>query len=135
MLPQAVDTPIFENAANFSGRRPRPIPPLLTADEVAQGIIACAQSPKREVTYRYLGRGVELLHSLLPRLYKRTIPPAFSAGNYADEPASVGPGNVLESAGTHRVEGGWRSDRRRELLRAFFTTARAGVRGLLWGLG
>jgi len=50
MLPQAVDTPIFANSGNYSGPRPRPIPPMLTAEEVAHGIIICAQSPKREVT-------------------------------------------------------------------------------------
>jgi hypothetical protein len=47
-----------------------PHPPLLDPDEVAEGIVLCAQRPKREVTYRRVGRVVELLHSMLPRLYE-----------------------------------------------------------------
>jgi hypothetical protein len=82
MLPQAVDTPIFANAANYAGRRPRPSPPMLDPREVAHGIVRCAETPAREVTYRRLGHLVELLHSLLPRLYERTMPTAFAAGNY-----------------------------------------------------
>jgi NAD(P)-dependent dehydrogenase (short-subunit alcohol dehydrogenase family) len=135
LLPQAVDTPIFDNAANYSGRRPRPIPPLLSPEEVADGILRCARDPKREVTYRYLGRAVESLHSLWPRLYARVVPPAFSAGNYAEHPAPDSPGNVLAALGAHRVDGGWRRDRRRELLRAGLAAARAGFGGLLRGPG
>ena len=61
---EAVETSIFARAANFFGPRPRPIPPLLTsAEEVAEGMLRCARDPKREVTYRYLSRGVELPYS------------------------------------------------------------------------
>ncbi|MFL5863630.1 MAG: hypothetical protein ACJ780_23130, partial [Solirubrobacteraceae bacterium] len=116
MLPQAVDTPIFANAANYSGRRPRPIPPMLSAEEVGEGILRCARDPKREVTYRHLGRGVELLHSFLPRLYARVVPPAFSAGNYMSEPVPDGAGKCSSPrapttstvGGAAGVAGSWR---------------------------
>jgi acyl-CoA synthetase (AMP-forming)/AMP-acid ligase II len=130
MLPQAVDAPIFANAANYAGRRPRPIPPLLDPREVAHGIVRCAETPAREVTYRRLGRLVELLHSLLPRVYERTVPAAFAAGNYARDTAPEGPGNLLVSAGSHEIDGGWREHERRELLRAFLAAAQGGARGL-----
>jgi NAD(P)-dependent dehydrogenase (short-subunit alcohol dehydrogenase family) len=131
MLPQAVDTPIFDNAANYSGRRPRPVPPLLDPHEVACGIVRCAESPAREITYRRLGRTVELLHSLLPRLYQRTVPPAFAAGNYSKRPAPDLPGNVLAPTGRHRISGEWRRGRRRELFRALLFSVLAGIRGLV----
>jgi short-subunit dehydrogenase len=130
MLPQAVDTPIFTNAANYSRRRPRPIPPLLDPREVAHGIIRCAEAPAREVTYRRVGRLVELVHSLLPRLYERTVPNAFAAGNYARDTAPEGPGNLLASTGRHEIDGGWRDHERWELLRAFLASAQGGARGL-----
>jgi NAD(P)-dependent dehydrogenase (short-subunit alcohol dehydrogenase family) len=133
LLPQAVDTPIFENAANYSGRRPRPIPPLLSPEEVAEGVLRCARDPQREVTYRRLGRAVESLHSNWPRLYERVVPAAFSAGNYAAQPAPDSPGNVLTADGAHRVDGRWRGEHRRELLRAGLAAASAGARGLLRG--
>ena len=130
MLPQAVDTPIFGNAANCSGRAIRPVPPLIDPAEVAEGIVMCARSPKREVTYRRTGRMLELLHSLAPSLYGRLLPAAFEAGNYAPRAAPRSPGSVLEPApGDHEVHGGW-SRRRRELWTALADAAGAGARAL-----
>jgi short-subunit dehydrogenase len=77
MLPQAVDTPIFARAGNYSGKSVRPIPPIVDPEEVARGIVRCAKSPKREVTYSRMGRLLELWHSLLPGAYHRFLPPAF----------------------------------------------------------
>lgn len=48
---------------------------------------------------------------LLPRLYERTVPAAFAAGNY-------------------EIDGGWRENERRELLRAFLASAQGAARGL-----
>jgi NAD(P)-dependent dehydrogenase (short-subunit alcohol dehydrogenase family) len=118
MLPQAVDTPIFDNAANYSGRRVRPIPPLVEPEEVARGIVRCAQSPKREVTYSRIGRLAEFAHSVAPGLYNRLLPPAFESGNYGDEPAPTGPGALMQPPANGGVSGGWKSERRAELRRA-----------------
>jgi short-subunit dehydrogenase len=130
MLPQAVDTPIFERAGNFAGRAVRPIPPIYDPEE-ARGIIACARSPKREVTYGRAGRALETLHALAPGLAGRILPAAFEAGNYAGRPADRGPGAVLEPVGPYAVQGGWRRERRGEMARAFLATAHGLVRGIL----
>jgi NAD(P)-dependent dehydrogenase (short-subunit alcohol dehydrogenase family) len=134
MLPQAVDTPIFARAANYAGRRVRPVPPVIDAEEVARGIVRCAQTPKREVTYKRVGRVLELLHSLAPRVYARILPAAFEAGNYAKARTPPSPGQVLEPrAGDRAITGGWKSDRRRELARAFVDTLGGAARGLRGG--
>jgi NAD(P)-dependent dehydrogenase (short-subunit alcohol dehydrogenase family) len=131
MLPQAVDTPIFAAAANFAGRAVRPIPPLVDPVDVAAGIVACARSPKREVTYRRSGRALELLHSLMPSLYSLLLPPAFEAGNYGSARTDPGPGNVLAPGSRARtVHGGWKQ-RRRELAGALLDAAAATARTLL----
>jgi NAD(P)-dependent dehydrogenase (short-subunit alcohol dehydrogenase family) len=130
MLPQAVDTPIFGNAGNYSGRVVRPIPPLVDPAEVADGIVACARSPKREVTYSRAGKALELLHSLLPSLYERLLPATFEAGNYGSRPQPPTAGSVLEpTTGPYAVEGGWRR-RRRELAGALSDAVVAGARAL-----
>jgi hypothetical protein len=130
ILPQAVDTPIFAHAANYAGHPARPIPPMIDPEEVARGIVACARSPKREVTYKRVGRALELLHSFAPRLYGRLLPGAFEAGNYGEGAAAPTPGNVLAPApGERSVDGGWKRDRRRELARAFLATLKGAVRG------
>jgi NAD(P)-dependent dehydrogenase (short-subunit alcohol dehydrogenase family) len=66
MLPQAADTPIFAHAGNYTGRQVCPIPPLVTAEEVADGILACVRDPKREVTFGRAGRLVGVFHTAAP---------------------------------------------------------------------
>jgi hypothetical protein len=130
VLPQAVDTPIFAHAANYSGRPARPVPPLIDPETIAEGILQCAESPAHEITYSRLGRALEALHSLLPSVYQRIIPAAFSAGNYTDGSVTPGPGNLLASTGVHEISGRWRSEHRRQLSKALLASATAGIRGL-----
>lgn len=130
MAPQAVDTPIFEHAGNYTGRRVRPIPPVLDPEEVARGIEMCAENPKREVNYGRSGRLLQIFYSAAPPLYRRLAHGAFVEGTWGSEQAPVGAGNVQRSAGPHAVEGGWRTRRRPLLRRAFFDAARGGLAGL-----
>jgi short-subunit dehydrogenase len=130
MLPAAVDTPIFARAANYSGRPVRPIPPMVDPEEVAEGIVRCAESPKREVTYGRLGRAMEVLYAIAPPLYNRLVPPAFAAGNFGRGTADRGAGNVLEPDGDGAsVDGRWRAERRAELRRALASAAGGLLRG------
>jgi NAD(P)-dependent dehydrogenase (short-subunit alcohol dehydrogenase family) len=130
ILPQAVDTPIFTRAANYAGRAVRPIPPVIDPHEVARGIVRCARSPKREVTYKRMGRALEVLHSLAPDAYERLIPAAFEAGNYTSRPTAMTPGQVIAAQpDDHAIDGGWRG-RRRVLVEALSDTVRGAARGL-----
>lgn len=130
VVPAAVDTPIFEHAGNYTGRQVRPIPPVLDPEEVARGIEACAENPKREVNYGQAGRALEILFAVAPSLYRRLAHPAFVRGTWGQVPADPAPGNVLRSSGPHRVEGGWRSRRRPALRRAFLAAAGGAVSGI-----
>jgi NAD(P)-dependent dehydrogenase (short-subunit alcohol dehydrogenase family) len=130
MAPQAVDTPIFGHAANYSGRRVRPIPPVLDPEEVARGIELCAENPKREVNYGRSGRLLQILYSVAPPLYRRLAHGAFVEGTWGSTRAEQGPGNVLESAEPHAVEGGWRTRQRPLLYRAFLDAAGGAAAGL-----
>jgi NAD(P)-dependent dehydrogenase (short-subunit alcohol dehydrogenase family) len=136
ILPQASDTPIFRRAANFSGRPVRPIPPLVDPEEVAAGIVRCARSPKREVTYRRAGRALELFHSFAPGLYARVLPSGFRAGNYGRGHAPPSAGRTLEpmsDENAYAVLGGWKAQRRGDLLRAFVATLTGFAKGLFGG--
>jgi short-subunit dehydrogenase len=130
MVPQAIDTPIFEHGGNYTGRQVRPIPPVLDVEEVARGIERCAENPKREVNYGQTGRALEILHAAAPPLYRRLAHLAFVRGSWGDVGAAPAPGNVLESRGPHTAEGGWRTRRRGTLRRAFLAAAGGSLRGL-----
>lgn len=130
MLPQAVDTPIFDHAATYIGKPVRPIPPIFSPDEIAEGIVACARAPKREVNWGRTGRALEILYALWPSAYCRLAPAIFMRGSFADEDAEPSDGNVLVGRGGARTSGGWRSNRRQSLVRAFFAGAYGGLLGL-----
>jgi NAD(P)-dependent dehydrogenase (short-subunit alcohol dehydrogenase family) len=130
VVPEAVDTPIFVHAGNYTGRQVRPIPPVLDPEEVARGIEACAEDPKREVSYGRAGRMLEVLHAASPPLYRRIAHPAFVEGTWGEVAADPAPGNVLASTEPHQVDGGWRGRRRGSLRRARFRAAAGAIGGL-----
>lgn len=130
VLPAAVDSPIFESSANYSGKRLRPLWPIFNVQYVADGIVACATNPKREITYGRLGRALEVLYAFAPPLYRRIAPGAFMGGTFADEPEEISAGTVLEPSGSHTQHGGWRAEHRRELAQAFAGAAVGGMLGL-----
>jgi NAD(P)-dependent dehydrogenase (short-subunit alcohol dehydrogenase family) len=131
ILPEAADTPIFEHAGNYTGRQVRPIPPVLDPEEVARGIEACAEDPKREITYGRAGRILEVLFAVAPPLYRRLAHGAFVRGTRGEAAAAPAAGNVLASTGPHAVEGGWRTRRRKVLRRAFLEALGGMLAGLL----
>jgi hypothetical protein len=116
--------------ANYSGRQVRPIPPVITAATVAEGIVACAEDPRREVTYGRAGRLLEALFAISPALYRRLFDGAFVRGTLAEIPRAPTSGNVLAPRGPHMVEGLWRGPRRPVLRRAFVATLGGMVAGL-----
>jgi short-subunit dehydrogenase len=130
VLPQAVDTPIFEHSANYTGKRLRAVPPIYDPGYVADGILACAESPKREITYGRAGRGLEAVYAVAPRLYRRIVPPMFMRGTFVDEDDPIRAGNVIEPAGG-RPTGGWRSEHRGDLVKALFGAAWGAILGLV----
>jgi len=131
VVPEAVDSPIFEHAGNYSGHQVRPIPPVLDPETVAAGIEACAESPKREVSYGRAGRALEVLHAAAPPLYRRLAHPTFVKGTRGQLHADPAPGNVLSSTEPHQIEGEWRARRRGALRRAFAAAAGGAFSGSL----
>ncbi len=129
--PEAIDTPIFDHGANYTGRRLRPVPPVLAPEEVAAGIEACAETPKREVSHGRGGRLLEILSAFAPPLYRRIAHRAFMRGTLAADGAAPSSGNVLASSEPHAIEGAWRMRRRPTLRRAFLAAASGALTGLL----
>lgn len=131
IVPQAVDTPIFGHAGNYSGHRVRPIPPIIDPDEVAAGIEACAESPKREVNYGRAGKALEVLYAVSPGLYRRLGHGAFVRGSMSSADEEANPGNVLAGAGPHRIDGRWRQRGRPALRRALPAAGAGALAGLI----
>jgi short-subunit dehydrogenase len=123
VVPEAIDTPIFDHAANYSGHQIRPVPPVLSPEEVVAGIEACAESPKREVKYGQAGRMLEILYVLAPRVYRRLAHGAFMRGTLGRSGVAPSSGNALAGAEPYSIEGFWRSRRQATLRRAFLAAS------------
>jgi NAD(P)-dependent dehydrogenase (short-subunit alcohol dehydrogenase family) len=96
ILPQAVKTPMFSRAGNFSGRRVKQLPVARPADEIAKRIVWCSEDPKREVTDRRFGRLIEIAHAVAPALWERLSPFMFERLAFHDERSPPSSGNLFD---------------------------------------
>jgi NAD(P)-dependent dehydrogenase (short-subunit alcohol dehydrogenase family) len=137
VLPASIDTPLFQHAANFSGRAPKPLGPVFDADMVAEKIIALAKRPKREVFAGPAGPPLRWQRILAPGITERVFASQVNADHFRDRPAPQTAGNLFEPLwGMEQVSGGWKQpSENRPLLYALpaVSTAVFGVLGwLVW---
>jgi NAD(P)-dependent dehydrogenase (short-subunit alcohol dehydrogenase family) len=111
ILPASIDTPLFEHAANFTGRAVKPVEPIYPADDVALAIVKAIRSPRREVFVGNAGRAMAGMHEVAPRAYERLSARMTNKEHFAARSAERTSGNVLEPmAGTWGISGGWRRE-------------------------
>lgn len=110
ILPGPVDTPLFDNAANYRGWRVKPMRPVTPAHRVARAIVRCATRPRPEVSVGSSSRAGQLGTRVSPRLAERVAATGVETDHFADEPAAAGSGNVHKPSEAAQVAGGWRDD-------------------------
>jgi NAD(P)-dependent dehydrogenase (short-subunit alcohol dehydrogenase family) len=120
VLPASFDTPLFDHAGNWFGRRPKPLHPINDPVRAAEAIVACAQCPRRR---RLVGRGARamiILHALGGALAERLVASQIEHDHFLDEPAPASPGNLFQPvAHGDGVNGEWRTRlRARRLAKA-----------------
>jgi short-subunit dehydrogenase len=131
VLPAAVDTPIYQQAANYTGHKVRPIPPVYTAQRVARTIVKLTRKPRREVAVGPTGRLLLLKHKAVPGAIEAATARVVNKTHLSRKQAAVNsPGNLYKPSKTKRtarVEGGWhgrsRTIRRRVLAVALLAGA------------
>ena len=93
--PSTIDTPLFQQVANYTGRVARPAPPRYPAERVAQAIVACARRPaRRERIVGGAGRQLSALHALLPPLFERVNAWYIDRLHFTKQPAPPTDGNL-----------------------------------------
>ncbi|WP_194398088.1 SDR family NAD(P)-dependent oxidoreductase [Microbacterium atlanticum] len=114
VLPGTVDTPIYQHAANVTGRRVHPLPPASSPARVARAIV---RSPSRRRHAAFVGRTQT---AVLP--VHRYAPPVYdTAARWVKENVELRGGDAEPTDGTVFVApteaspstGGWRSLRAR----------------------
>ncbi|MCE3555367.1 SDR family NAD(P)-dependent oxidoreductase [Pseudonocardia sp. RS11V-5] len=120
VLPAAIDTPIWRDAANHSGARPRLAAPTYSPERVARTILNQIRRPRREVVAGgMLGRLLLLQHKVWPESAERLF--AAEVGRYVlvrgGGPVDD-PGNLYDPPDRpRRVHDGWNGLRRERARR------------------
>ncbi len=108
VLPASIDTPIYQRAANSTGRTPFPLPPVVSADRVARAIVRVARGPRHEVGVGAAQFVTRPLQFFAPRVYDRFIRALQHALGLRRRPAAATTGAVLTPQhDPGAVSGGW----------------------------
>jgi short-subunit dehydrogenase len=98
VAPGGVDTPIYDQAANYAGYAGRPPPPAASADRVARQILRRLRPRRLPEQLSVLNHGMVVGFQLLPRAFDALISTVFPLGaTDLTKPVPYGPGNVLSS--------------------------------------
>ena len=133
ILPASIDTPLFQHAANFSGRAIKPVEPIYSADAVALAILRAVKYPRREMYVGNAARQAAAMHAISPGLSERLITKQVKTRHFQDRPAAASEGNLFKPTDDYQeVDGGWRAA---PLERKARNSAIAGLAALGIGLG
>jgi NAD(P)-dependent dehydrogenase (short-subunit alcohol dehydrogenase family) len=129
VLPAAIDTPIFRQAANYTGRMVTPMAPVYSAERVARTIVNLVRVPRREVVVGPMGRALVIQSKLTPGLAERATAWAFLRTHLSDaESVPSGAGNVHQPVhGYESVSGGYHGRRRTAIRRTAAAALLAGA--------
>lgn len=136
VFPAAVDTNIFQNGANYTGREIQAIEPVYDPTYVAKRIYQVAMNPKREKYVGPVGTLMALQRTHIPGVYEKQIGVFTHSDLLTDEERTVTHGNLYEPIEANRgMRGGWREKRvRADKLNMATGVAAAALVGLV-GLG
>ncbi|MBW1602021.1 SDR family NAD(P)-dependent oxidoreductase [Streptomyces sp. JJ66] len=120
VLPATIDTPLFQQGANYTGHRVRAMPPVYSPERVAKAIVGLAQRPRREVVVGPAGRSLVRDARCAPGRTERLMARQFARRHLSRKhTAAPSHGNLYTPApGAGEVHGGWGGRRRTALRRA-----------------
>lgn len=118
VMPSAIDTPIFEQAANYTGRRVRAMPPVYPPESVARAIVNLVRLPRREVVTGP-ARSLVVLARIAPGTSERFMRSQVDRSHLSrHESEAANSGNLYEpSPEDGSVHGGWHGRRRTAVRR------------------
>jgi len=130
--PGAVNTPVYEQAANYTGWAARPPPPVVQPETVARAILRTADRPRRERSVPATNAVLVLGYRALPMVYDALVTALLRVGGLRPRRQEPTDGNVLQPRpGLNRVHGPWNGRwLRRTALGAGAAAAAAGVTAL-----
>jgi short-subunit dehydrogenase len=87
IYPAAINTPFPEHAKSYLEVEPKLPAPVYAPEEVAHGILECAEKPRRDLIIGGGGRMMTAMEHLSPRLGDRYMEATMFAAQHTDQPA------------------------------------------------
>ncbi|MGY2129467.1 SDR family NAD(P)-dependent oxidoreductase [Blastococcus sp. SYSU DS0617] len=108
--PGGVNTPIYSQAASWTGNTGRPPPPVYSPFRVARSVLSTLDRPRRVVQAGLFNPLITAGFRIVPGVYDLLVGPLLQQLAVSSDEVPPTPGNVLESkpAG-NATEGRWRS--------------------------
>jgi NAD(P)-dependent dehydrogenase (short-subunit alcohol dehydrogenase family) len=107
VLPATIDTPLFNQAANYTGRAAKAMDPVYPAESVADAIVGLIERPQREVIVGEAGYLMVGQSTLAPDLYEHTMAQQVDQNHLQDWPVLSTNGNLFEPMEKASISGGW----------------------------
>jgi NAD(P)-dependent dehydrogenase (short-subunit alcohol dehydrogenase family) len=103
ILPATIDTPLFQHAANYTGREIQALPPVHRVEDVAKAIVRCIRKPEDEV-YIGLPKPVAALARMAPGITSRVMASRVRK-HFRNAPRPSSAGNLFESTPSYAEPG------------------------------
>jgi short-subunit dehydrogenase len=113
VLPASIDTPLFQHAANYTGKAIKALEPVYAAEDVAKAIAKCVEYPKREVVVGGAGKQLLSLRSVMPGTAEKLMARKVREDHFQEKRAPKKTGNLYKPMPSrNQVSGGWSNGRR-----------------------
>ena len=110
LQPGGVDTPIYYQAASWTGSTGRPPPPVYSAARLGRRVVALLDRPRRQVQAGIFNPLITAGFRLAPAVYDLLVGPLLQRMAIADDDVPATEGNVFESRPSgNATDGRWRS--------------------------
>jgi len=130
VLPGAVDTPIYRQAANYVGRQIRPLPPVVSPQRVVAAVVRAVENPKAEFIVGQTHHLGAWAHQVVPRLYDSLVGPLIDQFALRNVPSHAHEGNVFApNPSLHAVDDNWRRHDHRRIGKVLAVGAGISVAG------
>jgi short-subunit dehydrogenase len=129
VMPATIDTPHFEQAANYTGHKVVAMPPVYSPERVAKAVVDLVGHPRREVVVGPAGRALVRQARMAPGLAERAMARQTDRSHFDHEeeaPATHGALHV-PAPGEGAVHGGWHGRRHTAMRRTAVAAAVAGA--------